>query len=198
MKFYTFRKSALKVKAAWQKLRFTAGKGYWLFGTRPTVPKTMYDDVTLKFIPANAEAVAGYINGRWPTYSQVVRQFPHAKHLSIAVNATADADCLDVEQFDAVPADAPAWVVRQKKRGVAKPVIYTSLSEANAVLRALDKAGIKRSAIRLWTAHYTYAEHRCSSKCGFGFTTTADATQWTDKAKGVSLDATLLSPTFFT
>lgn len=198
MKFYTYAKQALKVKARWQKLRFTTGKGYWLFGKRPTpVVHVMFDDVNLALIPKNAEAVAGYVNGRYNTWEAVLKDFPHAKHLSIAVTASADADCLDVEQGDAVAPQVPEWVVRQKKRGVQKPVVYTSVSNVNFVLRELEKAGIKRSAIKLWTAHYTDKAHLCSSKCGFGFTGKADATQWTNKALNKSLDESLLSADFF-
>lgn len=199
MKFYTFKKVALKAKAPWQKLRFTRGKGYWLFGKRPKPksPITMYDDVNLSLIPRNAEAVAGYVNGHYQTWESVKRDFPHAKKLSIAVTASADAECLDIERGDAVPSQAPAWVVRQKKRGVKKPVVYSSVSEMPAVLRALDRAGIKRSAVRVWTAHYNYKPHLCTSKCGFGFTGKADATQYTNRALGRSLDASLCSPSFF-
>ena len=194
-KFYTYRKVALAHKAAWQTLKFLAGKGYYLVGKRPA-KITMYDSVDVKQIPVNAEAVAGYVGGFWPTYKSLVAEFPNAKKLSIAVRATEDADCLDVEQGDATPDQAPAWVRRQKNRGVKKPVIYCSVSQAPSVLRTLSKAGIFRADIRLWTAHYTFKPHLCSSSCGFG-DVKADATQYTDHALGKTLDASLCLPTFF-
>lgn len=157
----------------------------------------MYDAVDLTQIPPNAPAVAGYVNGKWPTFKEIPTRFPHAKHLSIAVSADADADCLDVEKFDAVPAQAPAWVRRQKARGVNKPAVYCSVSDAKTVLDVLEASGIKRSEVRLWTAHYTSTPHRCSKACGFGMPTTADATQYTDRFHGKNLDASLLSETFF-
>src|SRR5438067_2070247 len=141
----------------------------------------MYDDVNLSLVPADAQAVAGYVNGRWPTYSEVVRRWPKAKHLSIAVTAHADADCLDVEPGDAPNSAAPGWVKRQIARGVHRPVVYTSVSNAVALLKTLANAGIKRNQIRLWTAHYSGREHLCGPACGFGLQTTADATQWTDR-----------------
>lgn len=197
MKYYTFKKVALKAKAPWQRLKFTKGKGYWLFGNRPAKPITkMYDSVNLSQIPDNAPAVAGYVNGNWPTYPKLAERWPHTKTLSIAVSARADAECLDVEQGDAANDVAPAWVKRQLKRGVAKPVVYTSVSNAGALLRTLDRAGIKRDQVRLWTAHYTFKPHLCSSKCGFG-DVQADATQWTDHSLGRNLDESLLSPKFF-
>lgn len=157
----------------------------------------MYDAVDTTAIPADAMAVAGYVNGRWPTFSSLAKSHPNAKRLSIAVSAEADAECLDIERFDAVPAQAPAWVRRQKARGVKKPVVYCSVSDAPKVLSILDISGIRRSQVRLWTAHYTGKPHRCDSACGFGLATKADATQFTDKALGKSLDASLVSAGFF-
>lgn len=202
-RFYTYRKNALKAKLRGQVLKFTKGKGYWLFGKpKPAPPAplaelTMFDSVTPTQIPANAKAVAGYVNGLWPTWDTVCRLFPHAKHLSIAVNAHADAEALDIERGDAINEDAPAWLRRQQKRGVKQPVLYTSVSNAQALVELLRRNGISRSEYRLWTAHYTYKAHRCSSVCGFGFTAGADATQYSDHALGKNLDASLCSPTFF-
>ena len=158
---------------------------------------TMYDDINLSLIPANAQAVAGYVNGRWPTYPEVIRMWPKAKHLSIAVSSSADADCLDVEPGDATNIVAPGWVHRQIKRGVYRPCLYTSVSNAAPLLKALAQAGIMRGQVRLWTAHYTNKEHLCGPGCGFGLKTNADATQWTSRALGRSLDQSLCAGGFF-
>lgn len=158
---------------------------------------TMFDAVTWQNIPKDAEAVAGYVNGRWPTYNSVVKAHPKAHHLSIAVSSNADADCLDVEPGDATNFVAPAWVERQLARGVKRPCVYTSVSNAKALLAELARHGIMRSQIRLWTAHYTFRPHRCNAACGFGMPTLADATQWTDKALGRSLDQSLCADDFF-
>lgn len=157
---------------------------------------TMYDAVNLANIPADATAVAGYVNGRWPTYAELAKRWPNAKYVSIAVTAEADADCLDIERFDATPAQAPAWVRRQLARGVKKPIVYCAVSDAKTVLSVLTLSGIKRSQIRLWTAHYTKVAHRCDKSCGFGMPTVADATQFTDTALGRSLDESLCSVAF--
>lgn len=173
----------------------------WRVWRKSLAPKpaevTMYDSVTVSEIPQDAKAVAGYVNGKWPTYPTLVRDFPHAHKVSIAVTSHADADCLDVEAGDASVADAPAWVKRQLARGVARPIVYTSVSQASALQRALTKAGISRRQYRLWTAHYTFVPHRCDSRCGFGFTDVADATQYHDHALSRNLDASLCSPAFF-
>lgn len=157
---------------------------------------TMYDSVTLTEIPATAEAVAGYVNGRWPTYPQLAAKWPHAKRVSIAVTTEADADVLDIETGDASPAQAPAWVRRQIMRGVKKPAVYASVSQMPTVLSVLRAAGIGRSQVRVWTAHYTHVPHRCTSACYRGFNTTADATQYTNVALSKNLDASLVTDGF--
>lgn len=159
-------------------------------------PFVMYDSVTVADIPSAAVAVAGYVNGHWPTFPVLADTHRHAKRLSITVFADADADCLDVEGGDAAPAQAPAWVRRQHVRGVKRPVVYCALSSTPAVLASLKHAGIRRSHVRLWTAHYTYRPHRCSPLCRFGMWTRADATQYTNRAFGRNLDASLCAPRF--
>lgn len=158
------------------------------------MPLTMYDDVNLDLIPADAEAVAGYVNGRYRTWPELVKRWPVAKHLSIAVSTEADAECLDIERYDALPSQAPAWFRRQKVR---RPALYCSLADVRTVVGVMKASGIPRRKYRLVTAHYTYVPHLCSKKCGLGMPTKADATQYTDKALGRSLDATLVSDSFF-
>lgn len=157
----------------------------------------MYDAVTVANIPKDAPAVAGYVGGRFPTFPTLVKQFPDAHKLSIAVASNQDAECVDCEPGDVPPHLVPGWVKRQQKRGVQRPVVYASVSAMPGVLNELKANGIGRDQVRLWTAHYTFKPHLCSSKCWRGFNTTADATQWTDKSMGKSLDESLLTPTFF-
>jgi hypothetical protein len=198
MKYYTFRKVADHAKRLGQHVRFRAGKGYYIVGKAigAKLQFTMFDSVNINEIPRSAVAVAGYTSGNWPTFLRLKAQFPKAKLLSIAVNASHDAMCLDVEPGDATNDQASAWVKRQQGRGVKRPVLYTSVSNAASLLHELERHGIKRSDIRLWTAHYTFRAHRCGPECGFGFTGKADATQYDDKALGKNLDASLCAGDF--
>lgn len=159
-------------------------------------PFSMFDSVTVSEIPAKAEAVAGYVNGAYPTYLQLRAAFPHAKRLSISVNDQANADCLDVERGDATVGQAAGWVRKQRARGVRRPAVYCSLASAQELVDALAQAGIRRQEIRLWTAHYTHVAHRCGPGCGYGLASRAEATQWTDRAAGHNLDASLCAPSF--
>lgn len=153
----------------------------------------MYDDVTLALIPPDAEAVAGYVNGRYRNYQQVLLHWPHAKHKSIDVRGDAFADCLDVEPGDATNATAPGWYKRQ---AVQHPTIYTSASNVPALIRTMALAGIPRGKYRIWSAHYTFHAHVCGPRCGFG-NWYADATQHSDKSHGKSLDESLCHDSFF-
>lgn len=177
-----------------------ATKGPTKGPTQPPKPSrriTMYDSIEVDQIPPKPEAVAGYVGGKWPTYKAVVAKFPTAKHLSIAIAASEDAECLDIEAGDATIAQAPAWVERQHKRGNQRPVLYISLFSAKSLIMELAKHGIPKRQIRLWTAHYTYVPHICNAKCGYGLTGEADATQFTDKALNRNLDQSLCQANFF-
>ena len=200
MRYFTFKKVALAHKAAWQSLRFLAGKGYFLAGKRPKpspAPTVMFDDIDLSLIPKDAPAVAGYVGGRWPTFSRLRSMFPSAKRVSIAVSASEDADILDIEAGDATNAEAASWFIRQRKQGAKRPGFYTSVSNVPALMGVLARAGVGRGDFRLWTAHYTGVPHLCSSRCYYGMPTTADATQYTDHALGRSLDESQVGPSFF-
>lgn len=201
VRYFTFSRAAIAAKKLGQKLRFTKGKGYWLSGKPKPVSAqtgeiTMFDSVNPSEIPGHARAVAGYVGGYWPTFAKLGSLFPASHRLSIAVNAGEDAECLDVEKGDATNEQAPAWVRRQLKRGIRRPVVYTSVSNAPALIAALERNGVHRAQYRLWTAHYTYKPHRCGPACGYG-QVYADATQFSDHALGKNLDASLCSPSFF-
>lgn len=157
-------------------------------------PFRLFDSIELEEIPDDAEAVAGYVNGFWPTFGQLERSFPKAKLLSIAVTSSAAAECLDIEPGDAENADAPLWL--RAKATVDKPVLYTFLSNAQPLIDYLETRGIPRSSYRLWVAHWTHKPHLCGPSCGSGFDDVADATQFTDKSGGRNLDESLCSPLF--
>ena len=158
----------------------------------------MFDAVDVGQIPGGASSVAGYVNGNYVTYDKLCIMFPAAQHLSIAVTAETDADALDVEPGDAVSSQVPAWYQRQKARGLARPVIYASVSRMTSeILPILKQAGIALGSVRLWSAHYTYSAHLCGPGSCQQLPVQADATQWTDRAMDRNLDQSVLAPDFF-
>jgi hypothetical protein len=167
----------------------------------------MYDSTDVAHLPDGADAYAGYTSGLWPTWEAVSARFPGKHLLSIAVDAAHRANCLDVEQGDATPAQAPGWVKMELSHGAWRPVVYASVSGMPAILADLEAAGIHRDEVRLWSAHYGWSSvlhprgrHICGPQtCGL-MAVEADGTQWTDKAAGASgsqVDESLLLAGFF-
>ena len=162
----------------------------------------MYDTILNNQFPPGAAAYAGYVDGSLgdqPNYAYIVSAFPQAQHLSIALFSADNADALDVESGAATPGEVPAWYAAQRKRGIQRPCVYASASTMNdSILPVLSEAGITRSAVRLWTAHYGAGEHICGpGSCG-ALSENADGTQWTSSAGGLVLDESLLAENFFT
>jgi hypothetical protein len=151
----------------------------------------MLDSVQPNLIPKTSPAVALYDDG---TFEESRALFPHAQILMISVFARDDGDCLDVETGDAIPSQAPAWVKRQK---TSRPCLYASASVMPVIRSFLSQAGIPRSSVRLWSAHYTDRPHICGpASCG-EISFPVDGTQWTDHYQGKNIDASLLSDDFF-
>jgi len=148
----------------------------------------MFDSVTITEIPANPAAVAGYVGGNWPTYGELVNRFPHAHHLSIAVNAGERARCLDIESGDATIDQAAHWLDTMADRSQGKPVLYTSAGNISTL-----RAAVGNREYLLWSAHYTYQPHVCG-QCGYP---PADLTQFSDKALGRNLDESLVGDQVF-
>lgn len=161
----------------------------------------MLDSVDVAHLPDGADAYAGDTSGKWPTWVALSKRFHGKAHLvSIAIDATEHALCLDVETGDALPSQVPAWVKTEHARNVRRPIVYASASAMHDIVARLKAAGIGRDQVRLWSAHYGIGKHICGpnvSGCGFP---AADATQWTDKAAGVGgsqIDETLCGDGFF-
>jgi hypothetical protein len=115
----------------------------------------MLDSTNADSLPEEGEAaVAGYVNGIFNDFDNIVKRFPHLKHLSISVFSGEDADALDVENGDATPGEAPGWVRKQHARGKARPVVYANASTMPQVVQALTDDGIKRDEYLLWVADY--------------------------------------------
>lgn len=159
----------------------------------------MYDDVSVSLIPANATIIGVYADGRYKNQPEVKSTHPHATLVTIAVSAADDADVLDVEAGDATIAQVYAWLERQLKRGVYRPVIYASVSSIDQLMLTMNANKFTRSQYRLWSAHYGAGEHVCGPATCKLTKTACDWTQFTNRAGNSSLDESTLgsdSPTF--
>jgi hypothetical protein len=148
----------------------------------------MYDTVTLSTVPSNPFATAGYTSGFFVTYLPLRQRFPHAHTVSIAVNTSHHADCLDVEPGDAHPSEVVGWVRADKAAGFGKPCVYSSFFEfVDEIRPLLRRAGISSSQVFEWDADYLGCPR---------LDATFDATQCTDRAFGRNLDESVVKLTY--
>lgn len=116
--------------------------------------RTMYDAVTPSNIPADAQMVAGYVDGRYAWTAADWARFPHAVKVRIAVFPTTDdGHVLDCENGDATPNQCPGWVKMRRAAG-ADPTIYMSLAIRNAVVAAFQSQGVAQPSYGYWIAAY--------------------------------------------
>lgn len=160
----------------------------------------MFDSAVNRELPPGA-AYAAYVDGGigdQPNYHSVSALFPGANVLSIALHADHDAEALDMEKGAATASQFPGWYLRQRGRGVVRPVGYASADPmASLLLPVLAAAGIPRAAVRLWSAHTGVGPHLCGPRSCGAVPVDVDATQWTWNALGRPLDQSLLREDFF-
>jgi len=114
--------------------------------------RTFYDAITPANIPANAQGVCGYVDGRYAWSAADWARFPHAVKARIAVfSSTNDGHILDVEAGCSTPGNAPGWVVRRRKAGI-DPTVYCSLSAWPTVRAAFARAKVAEP--HWWIAAY--------------------------------------------
>lgn len=116
----------------------------------------MYDAVNVDAIPNNATMVAGYLDGGYVTWPELVRRFPHARHVSITVTGDVVADVIDVESGDASPQKAVAWA-RMMRSHRRCPIVYTSSSNLGNVAEAFRAE--READPFYWVADWTGVPH---------------------------------------
>lgn len=155
---------------------------------------TMFDAVNVGAIPSNAKAVAGYVDGHWPTFGALAGRFyGHAHCLSITV-AGADAACVDCESGDVRPEHVLPWIEQQLARGRWRPVVYANQATWDSLVPGTSKTLYQQlepygRRIRRWVAAYPGG----GAVVPGGY----DAHQYTNHADGRSLDASVCLPSFF-
>lgn len=115
--------------------------------------RLMVDSIHPEAIPATAQLVAGYIDGRYKWSQANWNRFPPATpRVRIAVFAsTNDGNCGDVEPGAITPEEAPAWVRMRRAAGV-DPSIYCNLSTWPAVQNEFMVEGTAHP--HYWVAGY--------------------------------------------
>lgn len=118
--------------------------------------RLMYDSINVDGIPASASIVAGYYYGTYANLTAMRARFPRALIIGITPSANiADGivDVLDVENGDALPDQAEAWIAAQKAHGYYRPTIYCNLNTVPAVRAGTGKY-VLGTDYDLWVAAY--------------------------------------------
>lgn len=121
-------------------------------------PATMYDSVTWDAIPANAEVVAGYIDGNFAWPHQAWNRWPDAEKVLITVSGSLTGNVADVENGDMTPAQAAEWIRAKHNAGMRGATIYCSVSNLGAVRDACKGQGYY-----IWVADWTNSPHEIAA-----------------------------------
>lgn len=118
--------------------------------------RTMYDGVTASRLPANAQMVAGYVDGLYKWSAADWARFPNAVKVRIAVfHTTNDGHVLDCEPGNCTPAQAVDWVLMRRRAGV-DPTVYCNQQDEKvgwpAVRAAFQARGVPEP--HYWVAKY--------------------------------------------
>lgn len=120
--------------------------------------RPMYDAVTPGNIPAGAQLVAGYADGRYANLPAMRARFPHALVVPIATGKSTRATVADVEKGDLTPEDALYWVtVTMSDVSNHLLTLYANTSTWPSVKSAFTAARV--TLPQWWAAHYTGVAH---------------------------------------
>jgi len=109
---------------------------------------TMYDSASPQFIPAGAEAVAGYIDGKYKWASAYWTRFAAARKFRISLEGNVLADIFDVEG-GTLDIAGVARVAAIRASAYLSSVVYCSLDNWEA-----NKAVIGDLPVAWWIADY--------------------------------------------
>jgi hypothetical protein len=103
----------------------------------------MADSVTVANLPDGFDVYGGYTDGLYANMTALRTRFPDKPLIGFTVFATDNfGDCLDVEQGDASPAEAPPWIILRRQAGHPGPLVYCSESIWAEVRRAFTDQGV--------------------------------------------------------
>lgn len=115
----------------------------------------MYDSTSSADIPAGAEMVAGYVDGLYKWSDEDWQRHPKAVWVGIATNPnTNDGQVIDIENGDATPAQAAAWIRMRFIAGQRPGTAYFSASRFGEVNAAMIAAGISPGDWAVWVADW--------------------------------------------
>ena len=106
--------------------------------------------------PEEAQLLAGYIDGNWPSFRDLANTHPNQRHVSITVTGNLSATVADQERGDLTPQSAARWAKGEHSVGRVG-TIYTDLSNFDACKEAVRAEGLDPDSITdvmWWLAHW--------------------------------------------
>lgn len=129
--------------------------------TRPT-PVVMGDSTNPAGIPTSVRYAAAYRNGLYQWSDADIRRFSGTVEIAVYSGQPEQAEIarvLDVERYDASPADAGPFVASRQSLGHHDATIYMSLDSISAVVDSLQADdAVWHGSWRLWPAWWTLQE----------------------------------------
>lgn len=103
----------------------------------------MADSVTVADLPDGFDVYGAYDDGSYANLNAAKARFPDKTVLAFTVFAIDHfGDCLDVENGDATPAQAPGWVQARRAAGHGGPLVYCSEALWPTVKACFDNAKV--------------------------------------------------------
>ena len=114
--------------------------------------RRMYDAVTPANCPGDGDIYAGYIDGYYQSFGEMVARFPGKIHVPIAVHSGTNNGIVgDMETGDMTPENCVDWVLMRRGAGV-HPTIYCSEASWWAVASSFQRRGVAEP--EYWIAAY--------------------------------------------
>ena len=111
------------------------------------------DSVTPANLPAGFDLYGGYDDGLYNNINAIKAMYPTKTVIHFTVFASDNfGDCLDVENGDATPAQAPGWIKMRRAAGHGGPLVYCSEAAWSQVRQAFQSAGVPEPGY--WIAGY--------------------------------------------
>jgi hypothetical protein len=124
--------------------------------------RLMYDSVDAAALPASAQMVAGYANGRYPSYEAIKQRFPRIPVIGIGVFGSAlhhPAHVLDIENGDATPEEFGPWARAMRLMDVRRPTAYIGKARLIELLHHRRRGQI----LDVWVADWTGDHHELAA-----------------------------------
>lgn len=122
-------------------------------------PTLFADSVSPALIPGSFTHVAGYATGRYAWAAEEIKMFERHLLIGVLPNYPGQAQMarvLDVERYDATPADFPAFAQTREAKGFGDATVYCSLVNVAAVVKEMQP--YRNVPWRLWAAWWVGAD----------------------------------------